>query len=145
MIFREIATNDISNLLELRSKTDENNISSERLVELGITYETVKAKLNSSYRGWLCEIACETVGFAIGDRKTGELWVIAVHPEHLKKGIGGHLLKMVEDWLFDANCKKLWLTTDIDTSLRAYSFYINRGWKDDFFKHGLRYMYKVNN
>ena len=67
---------------------------------------------------------------------------MAVHPEHINKGIGGKLLGFVEDWLFENNCKKLWLTTDIDKQLRAYSFYIKHGWEDDCIIDDLRFMKK---
>jgi len=98
--------------------------------------------LASSYKGWLCEIEDKVVGFAMGDRDTGELWVIAVLPECLRMGIGSRLLVLVEQWMFAEGCKRLWLTTDIDTELRAYSFYLKNGWLDDKIENGLRYMCK---
>ena len=86
-------------------------------------------KLLGSYKGWLCERQGSVVGFAIGDRSSGEMWVIAVLPGHIGRGIGGALLEKVEAWLFSEGCSELWLTTDLDTRLRAYSFYKKHGWR----------------
>ena len=84
------------------------------------------------------------VGFAIGDRSSGEMWVIAVLPGHIGRGIGGALLEKVEAWLFSEGCSELWLTTDVDTRLRAYSFYKKHGWTDWKIENGLRYMRKTS-
>ena len=72
----------------------------------------------------------------------GEMWVIAVLPTHIRRGIGGALLEQVETWLFSEGCSSLWLTTDVDTRLRAYSFYKEHGWRDWKIENGLRYMKK---
>ena len=109
---------------------------------LGITRESVEKKLDSTYKGWLYEIDSKIVGFSMGDKNTGEIWVIAVLPEYINRGIGFRLLQKVETWLFSEGCEKLWLTTDTDTRLRSYSFYIKNGWKDDLIKNGLKYMTK---
>jgi hypothetical protein len=56
--------------------------------------------------------------------------------------IWGALLEQVETWLFSEGCSSLWLTTDVDTRLRAYSFYKEHGWRDWKIENGLRYMTK---
>jgi hypothetical protein len=51
----------------------------EEMTALGITLETVMAMLAcGSQRGWLCETDGRVVGFCMGNRETGEMWVIAV-------------------------------------------------------------------
>lgn len=40
------------------------------------------------------------------------------------------LLEKVEAWLFSQGCSELWLTTDLDKRLRAFSFYKKHGWSD---------------
>ena len=50
--------------------------------------------------------------------------------------------EQVETWLFSEGCSSLWLTTDVDTRLRAYSFYKEHGWRDWKIENGLRYMKK---
>jgi len=84
----------------------------------------------------------KVVGFSMGDKSTGEMWVIAVLPEYIGQGIGSVLLTAVERWLAESGCARLWLTTDIDTSLKAYAFYRKHGWVDDRAEKGLRYMTK---
>ena len=68
--------------------TDENRLTSAQLTALGITESSVSEKLLGSYKGWLCEEQGSVVGFAIGDRSSGEMWVIAVLPTHIRRGIG---------------------------------------------------------
>jgi GNAT superfamily N-acetyltransferase len=142
IVFREIEPADIPALFEVRTSTDENGYTLGELQALGITEDSVLDKMQGSYKGWLCELEGRAAGFAMGDRATGELWVIAVRPEHIRRGVGSVLLKLVEEWLFSEGCRRLWLTTDVDTGLRAYSFYRNRGWDDDRIEGGLRYMVK---
>ena len=143
MDFREITERDIPALFVVRVATHENALSREELTALGITEESVKAKLASTFKGWLCEVDGRVVGFAIGDRSTGELWVIALLPEYLGQGIGSRLLTAVEKWLRESGCRRLWLTTDLDATLRAYAFYRSHGWEDDRIENGMRYMAKA--
>jgi ribosomal protein S18 acetylase RimI-like enzyme len=143
-LIRQIEVADIPKLFLVRTATDENPLTLEELAELDITEASVKAKLLGSYKGWLCEEEGQVVGFAIGDRSSGEMWVIAVLPSHIQQGIGSELLTRVDDWLFSEGCSQLWLTTDLDTKLRAYSFYRKHGWIDWKIDDGLRYMKKSN-
>jgi GNAT superfamily N-acetyltransferase len=59
----------------------------------------------------------------MADRATGEFLVIAVLPQYEGKGIGGRLMIETKKWLTAAGCTRAWLTTDLDTGLRAYGFY----------------------
>jgi GNAT superfamily N-acetyltransferase len=140
--FRQIAAADIPALFAVRVATHENRLTREELTRLGITEESVLERMQGSFKGWLCEIASQVVGFAMGDRSTGELWVIAVRPEYVGRGIGSRLLREVERWLAACGCTRAWLTTDLDTRLKAYSFYRQHGWVDDRLEGGLRYMSK---
>ena len=142
MNFREINLEDIPVIFDIRVSTDENQFTFEELAERGITYESVAEKLQTTYKGWLCEINKKTVGFVIGDSETGEIWVIAVHPLYINKQIGTKLLQLSEDWLISKGNKKLWLITDPDKNLRAYSFYLKNGWKENKIEDGILYMDK---
>ena len=140
MEFRAIAAEDVPALFYVRTRTRENTYTLEQLARLGITEDGVLKKLSSSYKGWLCENNASVVGFCMADGDTGELWVIAVLPDFERKGIGKRLMALAEDWLWEIGCTRAWLTTDVDTTLRAYSFYRNRGWVDWKVEDGLRWM-----
>lgn len=142
MNFREITLADLPALFAVRVATHENRLSYAELAALDITVASVADKLQGSFKGWLCEVEQRIVGFAIGDRATGELWVIAVLPEYLGQRIGSRLLTLVENWLRENGCSRLWLTTDLDPSLKAYAFYRAHGWEDERLENGLRYMEK---
>jgi GNAT superfamily N-acetyltransferase len=64
----------------------------------------------------------------MGDSTNAELTVIAVLPDYEGRGIGKRLLSEVENWLFSLGHKELWLVTTPDPDLRAYNFYVKRGW-----------------
>jgi len=76
----------------------------------------------------------------MADRATGEFLVIAVLPEYEAMGVGGRLMALAEEWLAASGCTRAWLTTDLDTTLRAYGFYRRRGWTDRKIERGLRWM-----
>ena len=129
MTFREITPADLPATLHIRMSTIEHPFTLEQLRESGITAESLTQMIATTHKGWLCEIEGEIVGFAIGDRSQSELWVIAVLPSHEGKGIGRRLMTLVQDWLFDEGCERLWLVTGLPMS-RAYFLYRNLGWID---------------
>lgn len=141
-IFREIQSTDMDAIFAVRVATWHNPNGQEELTAMGITHESVRNVLNDSHRGWLCEINSQVVGFAMGDRSNGEMWVIAVLSEFEGLGIGKQLLKLVEDWLFQEGWKEIWLTTDPDESIRAVGFYRHLGWRD-WKLEGDRFMRKM--
>jgi len=138
--FRPIADPDVGALFDVRTRTRENSYTLAELHRLGITPESVRARLATTFAGWLCGDGDRVVAFAMADRSTGELWVIAVLPEYEGRGIGGELMRRAEEWLWASGCERAWLTTDVDTSLRAYRFYRHRGWTDWKIADGLRWM-----
>ena len=143
MDYREIRPQDIPTLFEIRVATWHNKNGAEEMQKLGITSASVGAMLESNtHRGWICDVDGKSVGFAMGNRETGEMWVIAVLPQHEGKGIGRGLLTLVENWLFGEGWEEIWLTTDVDESLRAVGFYRNLGWEDWKFEDGDRFMRK---
>lgn len=138
--FREIAVADVPALFDVRTRTRENTFTIDELRVLGITADSVTAKLAASFKGWLCSDADRVVGFCMADRSTAELWVIAVLPEYEGQGVGGTLMGLAENWLWSTGCTRAWLTTDLDTGLRAYGFYRHRGWTDYRLDRDLRWM-----
>lgn len=143
MNLREITAADIPELFAVRTATHENRMTLEELAAVGVTAANVRNRLETTFKGWLCEAEGRVVGFAMGDRSTGEMEVIAVLPEYIGKGIGSALLRRVEDWLFAQGFTQLWLTTDIDSSLKAYRFYRQHGWTDERIERGLRRMVRT--
>lgn len=140
MKFREITAADVPALFEVRPRTRENAMTLEELQRLGIDPESVTESLTQSTKGWLCEDEGNVVAFAMADRATGEFLVIAVLPEYEGKGVGGRLISLAKEWLAASGCRRAWLTTDLDTSLRAYGFYRKYGWTDWKTERGLRWM-----
>lgn len=127
-LIRPIEFRDLSEVIDVRGATRENPFSREALRNLGITEDSTTELLRTTHRGWLCEVNGRIVGFAIGDGKTGELWVLAVLPEFEGRGIGSRLLARVETWLASVGWKEFWLWTSSDPKKRAYAFYLARGW-----------------
>lgn len=140
MKFREITAADVPGLFDVRPRTRENAMTLEELQRLGIDPRSVTESLERSTKGWVCEVSGRIVAFSMADRATGELLVIAVLPGHEGRGVGGRLMALAEEWLAASGCKRAWLTTDLDTSLRAYGFYRKRGWTDWKLERGLRWM-----
>ena len=144
MRFRQIDPTDVPALFDVRVSTRENALSREELTGMGITEPSVTAMLKATHRGYLCEVDSRVVGFAMVNLSNGEMWVIAVLPAYEQQGVGTGLLARVEDVLWTAGWDEIWLTTDVDPSLRAYGFYRKQGWTDHQTKDGLRYMKKRN-
>ena len=129
--YREITPDDMQSIFDVRVATWDNDRGLEELTQLGITHESVRAMLAAgSHRGWLCETDGQAVGFAMGNRQTGEMWVIAVLKANEGSGIGKKLLRLVEKWLFAEGWNEIWLTTDRDETIRAIGFYRHLGWID---------------
>ncbi|WP_176216878.1 GNAT family N-acetyltransferase [Andreprevotia lacus] len=121
---------DLPALFEIRARTRENALDIEYLATLGITpASSAAAMLNGQVQGWLCEMAGQIVGFASGDRDSGEMLVLAVLPEYEGRGIGKRLLTEVVSWLVSCGCPRIWLTANRSPSGRAYGFYRHCGWR----------------
>ena len=142
-MIREIVEADIPSLFVVRPQTRENAMSVEELASIGITVESMRDAIKGSHRGWLYEDNGQVCGFAMGDAHNGEVTVMAMLPAYEGKGIGGKLLTSVEQWLASEGCDRIWLTTDTNTQLRAYGFYLRQGWEDWKIEHNLRYMHKL--
>ena len=110
------------------------------LQSLGINPSSVTESLTQTTKGWLCEDAGEVVGFVLADRATTEFLVIAVLPDYEGKGVGGRLMTLTTEWLAASGCRRAWLTTGLETSLREYGFYRRYGWTDWKIERQMRYM-----
>ncbi len=140
--FRIIKPEDLPTIFDVRVATWHNDHGREELTQMGITIDSVTEMMRTTHRGWLCEVENNIVGFAMGNKQTAEMWVIAVLKDYEARGIGRALLTRVEDWLFEQGHQEAWLTTDPDETCRAVGFYRHCGWQDWKFEHGDRYMKK---
>ncbi len=120
MKFREITIPDISAIFEIRVATDENNFTDEELEQRGISVETVEEKLKTICKGWLCQIESEIVGFIIANKKTAEIWMLAVLPAHKNKQIETRLLNLAEHWLLSSGKNSFQQTRKNPSSLPFY-------------------------
>lgn len=142
--FREIGSDDMRAIFDVRAATWHNDRGLEEMAKLGITPDSVREMLRQSHRGWLCEADSRVVGFAMGNKTNGELWVIAVLKPYDGRGIGRRVLTLVEDWLLAEGWHEIWLTTDPDETMRAGGFYRHLGWTDwKLEPDGDRFMRKV--
>lgn len=140
--YREIKSQDIEAIFDVRIQTWHHPRGAEELTEMGITPQTVRELMKTSHRGWLAERDGSAVGFVMGNKRTGEMWVIAVLPQFENRGIGKTLMSLVEEWLISEGCEELWLTTDPNESHRAVGFYRHLGWQDWKMEDGDRFMRK---
>ena len=140
-VIREMEAADLPHAFEVRVATWHNERGREELTALGITPQSVTRMLAETHRGWVAECDERIVGFAMGNQQTGEMWVIAVLREFEGRGLGRALLGRVEDWLWET-WSEIWLTTDLDETLRAVGFYRRLGWVDWKLADGDRYMQK---
>ena len=136
MYFREMTAADVPATFLVRTAAVEHPFSLEDLFKFGITVESCIRQLGTTHKGWVCEINGIVIGFAVGNRSTGEMWVVAVLPEYEGRGIGRKLLTLTQDWLWSQGCETLWLTTGLPPT-RAYHLYTKLGWKNvGLLEHG---------
>ena len=128
--YRKITVEDLPAVFSVRLSTIENAITMKELEEdYGITPHSLAEAMRSHVSGWLCEDSGIVVGFSMGDRSNGEVLVVAVLPEYEGNGIGKALLSQVQNWLYSAGYREIWLCSNRDPNLRAYGFYRKLGWQ----------------
>ena len=112
---------DIPGMQRVRMAVRENRLTSTVLTEA----HYVQA-IEETGRGWVVEHGGSVVGFAIGNRVTGNIWALFVDPEHEAHGHGRRLHDAMVEWLFGQGLSRLWLSTEPGT--RAQRFYEAAGW-----------------
>lgn len=127
---REMMPSDLESVFAVRLATRENRVTMEELADdYGITLDGLAQDMRTHLRGWLAEDGRRAVGFSMGDATTGEVQVVAVHPDYEDRGLGKALLARVVDWLFAQKHAEVWLRANPDPSLRAFGFYRKLGWQ----------------
>lgn len=101
-------------------------VRENRLVSTVITEADTRRAIEHSGRGWVVEVGGQIVGFAVGNRITGNVWALFVDPDHERRGYGRKLHDEMVAWLWAQGLSRLWLTTEAGT--RAEGFYLRAGW-----------------
>lgn len=101
-------------------------VRENRLISTVITDADYRQAIAHSGRGWVIEVGGQVVGFAVGNRITGNIWALFVDPDHEGRGYGRTLHDEMVAWLWSQGLGKLWLTTESGT--RAEHFYLRAGW-----------------
>ncbi len=129
MHFRPTIPDDTDALFDVRSRTRDNPLSREQLLEWGITPDQSREALRAAECvGWVCEVDGQIVGFCSGDTSTGEIIVVAVLPDFERRGIGIRLLENVVDALRSKGLASFWLACSPDPKVRSHGFYRANGW-----------------
>lgn len=117
---RIAVASDIAGMHRVRLAVRENRLTSS------ITEAHYADAIENTGRGWVAEQSGEILGFAVGNRMTGNIWALFVDPDHAGHGLGSRLHASMVGWLFEQGLPRLWLTTEPGT--RAQRFYEAFGW-----------------
>lgn len=113
---------DIPGMHVVRRAVRENRLTSNVITEAHYV-----PAIGETGRGWVAERDGTVLGFAIGNRQTGDIWALFVDPDQEGQGIGRQLHDTMVAWLFTQGLPTLSLGTDPGT--RAQSFYEKAGWQ----------------
>ncbi len=102
-------------------------VRENRLTSTAITEVDYVPAITTTGRGWVIESDSVIVAFAVGNRESGNIWALFVHPDQEALGYGLQLHDAMLSWLWSQGLERLWLTTEPGT--RAEAFYASRGWE----------------
>ena len=127
--YRAAVASDIAACVALRGMTRENAVSVARLASLGITVESWSKDVESGHLpGHLCVDGDRLAGYCFGDRRSGEIVVVALLPAYEGRGIGKAVLSLVVKELRSAGFQRLYLGCSSNPSHRSHGFYRHLGW-----------------
>lgn len=131
LLLRPAIAGDVAACIALRGRTRENPVSAARLAELGITEASWGQRVAAgSCAGWVALDEHGTLlGYAYGQRASGEVEVLALLPEAEGQGLGRRLLQAVVDDLRAHGHIRPWLMADATPTVRAHGFYRHLGWR----------------
>lgn len=128
--FRSAPPDLAGEYIRLRGLTRENAIPEERLRALGITAESWAGDiLSTELEGFIAESDRRLVGYCFGNTRSGEVVVLAVHPDVEGRGVGRRLLELVVDRLRRGGHERLFLACASDPAVRSHGFYRHLGWR----------------
>lgn len=127
---RPALPSDAAECVRMRGLTRENAVSEERLRSMGITAESWASDIASGSRpGFVCRSDDRLVGYCFGDRRRGEVVVLALLPAYEGQGLGRRLLGLVVEQLRVCGHRRLFLGCSADPRSRSYGFYRHLGWR----------------
>lgn len=115
----------------VRLAVKENAIDEGGLTSLGITPESVAHLLQTVGKAWIAEDDGKVVGFSIANRETASIWAVFILPEYEGRGFGRRLMDRAVEWLWNQDLDEIWLSTSLDSRIRAHGFYRKLGWVED--------------
>lgn len=122
---------DLPAVTVIRTSVIENHLSVVEMAERGITPEGTIVQMATTLRGWLGLVDGVPAAFSMAKSDQGMVFAMFVLPSHEGMGLGRQLLTAAEDWLFETGWPEIWLTTDVDPTIRAHGFYQRLGWVTD--------------
>ena len=130
MNYRAAQPKDAEECVVVRGKTRQNPASRELLRSMGITPQTWAENIRSgALPGHVCIVDGNIVGYCFGDRKTGEIVVLAMLPDFENRGIGRELLDRMVKGLAEFGHTRLFLGCSPYPESRSYGFYRHLGWR----------------
>jgi len=101
-------------------------VRENRLTSSAISEAHYVPAIEDTGRGWVAHEGGNVLGFAVGNKISGNIWALFVDPDHEGEGVGSLLHAAMVTWLFQQGLSRLWLSTEPGT--RAQRFYEKCGW-----------------
>ena len=128
--YRPALPEDAAECVVVRGQTRQNAASEEWLRSIGITAESWAENIRSgALPGHVCTVDDNIVGYCFGERKTGEIVVVALLPDFEDRGIGREVLNRTVKELAELGHSRLFLGCNPDPASRSYGFYRHLGWR----------------
>jgi len=121
-LVRPATREDVPGMHRVRLAVRENKLTS-----CAINEEHYLPAIEHTGRGWVAVQDGDVRGFAVGNKETGNIWALFVHPEAEGRGLGRQLHDEMTAWMFAQGLIRLWLGTEPGT--RAQIFYEQAGWR----------------
>ncbi|MNU55545.1 Acetyltransferase (GNAT) family protein [compost metagenome] len=128
--YREAVPDDAQACVVLRGQTRENAFTVEELKAVGVTPESWASEIREgTLPGYIAEAENQMAGYCFGDKKTGEIVVLALLPAYEGTGIGKTLLNLMVEDFRALGFARLYLGCSADPKVRSYGFYRHLGWR----------------
>ncbi len=125
MRLREADERDIPAMTAIRLGVRENRLSDPGWLTHQLWLNGLVASGNANT--WVCELDAHIVGFSVARIQEQDIWALFIDPAYEARGVGGQLLDLATDWLFERGVEEIHLSTSV--SSRADGFYQRQGWR----------------